>query len=197
MTILSYSVGQAVARQAPFEMDQEDAEMRATAAILITVALASFPVAATAQERSAAVFEFELVDTSAGDSLRPQDREHQARVAQASERLRARLAESGRLRIIDIAPVAKEASASNLQACGRCDVTLAGRIGADLSITGSVHKVSNLILNMIIFVRDAKTGGDVAVVQADMRGDTDESWLRAVDWLVRNRLLASRLGAPQ
>jgi hypothetical protein len=28
-------------------------------------------------------------------------------------------------------------------------------------------------------------------MQADMRGDTDESWLRAVDWLVRNRLLAA------
>ena len=28
----------------------------------------------------------------------------------------------------------------------------------------------------------------LAVAQADMRGDTDESWLRTVDWLVRNRL---------
>ena len=44
---------------------------------------------------------------------------------------------------------------------------------------------------MMIFVRDAKTGANVAVMQAEMRGDTDESWLRAVDWLVRNRLLAS------
>ena len=37
-----------------------------------------------------------------------------------------------------------------------------------------VHKVSNLILNMIIFVRDVKAETNVAIAQADMRGDTDE-----------------------
>jgi hypothetical protein len=164
--------------------------MRGTAMILTALAVALFPVAAGAQERSAAIFDFELVDTSGADPLKPPDAEHRARLTQASERLRERLAESGRFKVLDIAPVTKEAQASNLQACGGCDVSFADRIGADLSITGSVHKVSNLILNMIIFVRDAKTGGNVAVAQADMRGDTDESWLRTVDWLVRNRLLA-------
>jgi acyl-coenzyme A thioesterase PaaI-like protein len=171
--------------------------MRGTALFLTALTMAAFPPAASAQQRSAAVFDFELVDTSGGDPLRAQDAEHQARVAQASERLRARLAESGRFKVVDIAPVTNEAHASNLQACGGCDVTLADRVGADLSVTGSVHKVSNLILNMIIFVRDAKTGGNVAVAQADMRGDTDESWLRTVDWLARNRLLAAETGASR
>ncbi|MEN3384685.1 MAG: hypothetical protein V7608_4729 [Hyphomicrobiales bacterium] len=165
--------------------------MRGRAMILSAVAIAFSAVAAGAETRSAAVFDFELVDTSGGDPLKAQDAEHQSRVAQTSERLRTRLTESGRYRVVDIAPVTKEAHASNLQACGGCDVTLADRVGADLSVTGTVYKVSNLILNMMIFVRDAKTGGNVAVMQADMRGDTDESWLRAVDWLVRNRLLAA------
>ena len=48
---------------------------------------------------------------------------------------------------------------------------------------------------MMIFVRDTKTGDNVAVAQADMRGDTDESWNRTLDWLVRNRLLAPDYGA--
>jgi hypothetical protein len=60
-----------------------------------------------------------------------------------------------------------------------------------------VYKVSNLILNMMIFVRDAKTGNNLAVAQADMRGDTDESWNRTLDWLVRNRLLAPDYGVRQ
>jgi hypothetical protein len=50
---------------------------------------------------------------------------------------------------------------------------------------------------MMIFVRDARTGANVAVMQAEMRGDTEDSWLRAVDWLVRNRLLAAETGAPR
>jgi hypothetical protein len=28
-------------------------------------------------------------------------------------------------------------------------------------------------------------------MSVDMRGNTDESWSRALDWLIRNRLLAS------
>jgi Protein of unknown function (DUF2380) len=171
--------------------------MRGRAMILTAIAVAFLPATAGAQERAAAVFDFELVDTSGGDRLKAPDAEHRVRMTQASERLRARLTESGRFKIVDIAPVITQAHASNLQACGGCDVTFADQVGAELSVTGTVYKVSNLILNMMIFVRDAKTGGNVAVMQADMRGDTDESWLRAVDWLVRNRLLAAETGAAR
>jgi hypothetical protein len=163
-------------------------------AVFIFALLSLAPIA-DAQERSVAVFDFELTDTSRDNQLAPTDAEHRARLSMVSARLRARLAESGRFSVADIAPVAKEAQASNLQSCGGCDVSLANKIGADLAITGMVYKVSNLILNMMIFVRDAKTGDNLAVAQADLRGDTDESWSRTVDWLVRNRLLAPGYGA--
>jgi hypothetical protein len=63
-------------------------------------------------------------------------------------------------------------------------------LGADYSIVGWVEKVSNLILNLNIMVRGRKSGRIIAVKSVDMRGHTDESWLRAVDWLVRYDLLA-------
>ena len=71
---------------------------------------------------------------------------------------------------------------------------LAQRIGAELAITGTVQKVSNLILNMNIYIREAASGRPLAAVSADLRGNTDESWARALDWLVRNRLLAPEGG---
>jgi Protein of unknown function (DUF2380) len=72
---------------------------------------------------------------------------------------------------------------------------LAQRIGAELAITGTVQKVSNLILNMMnIYVRDASSGASIAAMSADMRGNTDETWSRTLDWLVRNRLLAPGYG---
>jgi hypothetical protein len=169
--------------------------MRGCKALVTALLVALVPSVGGTQGRSAAIFEFELTDTSRDNQLAPPDAEHQARLAMVSERLRTRLSESGRFTVADIAPVAREARASNLQSCGGCDVSLANRIGADLAITGLVRKVSNLILNMMIFVRDAKTGDNVAVAQADMRGDTDESWNRTLDWLVRNRLLAPDYGA--
>lgn len=170
--------------------------MRGTAAVLTGVLLL-WCTAAGAREQSAAIFDFELTDTSRENQLVPHDAEHQARLALISERLRTKLAESGRFSVIDIAPVAKEARGSNLQACGGCDVTFAQRVGAELAVTGLVFKISNLILNMTIFVRDSKTGRNIAVAQAGMRGDTDESWTRALDWLVRNRLLDPDRGVPQ
>jgi hypothetical protein len=169
--------------------------MRGFKALATVLFIASIPAAGTAQEHSVAIFDFELTDTSRDNQLAPHDAAHRARLVEVSDRLRKRLAESGRFSVADIGPVAKEAQASNLQSCGGCDVSLASKIGADLAITGMVYKVSNLILNMMIFVRDAKTGANVAVVQADLRGDTDESWMRTLDWLVRNRLLAPDYGA--
>jgi hypothetical protein len=74
---------------------------------------------------------------------------------------------------------------------------LAQRIGAELAITGTVQKVSNLILNMNIYVRDTSSRATIAAMSADMRGNTDESWSRALHWLVHNRLLAPAYGLPR
>jgi hypothetical protein len=71
------------------------------------------------------------------------------------------------------------------------------QLGADLEITGVVQKVSNLILNINIYLRDVHSGQLITAMSADMRGNTDESWLRALAYLVRNRLLAPNYGAPQ
>jgi DNA polymerase II small subunit/DNA polymerase delta subunit B len=50
---------------------------------------------------------------------------------------------------------------------------------------------------MNITLRNVHTGRLVATMSADLRGNTDESWSRAMSYLVRNRLLAPNYGAPQ
>ena len=113
------------------------------------------------------------------------------------DQLRRALAESGKFVLLDIAPVNAAAHGSHWQACGGCDVQYAQQLGADLAITGVVQKVSNLILNMNVYMRDVHTGHLVTFMSADMRGNTDESWSRAASYLLRNRLLAPNYGAPQ
>jgi hypothetical protein len=144
--------------------------------------------------QSVAVFDFELIDTSLEGAIRGARADERERLARLSDQLRQLLRESGRFSFVDIAPIASEAQASNLQACGGCDIRLARRIGAELAITGTVQKVSNLILNMNIYVRDASSGATIVAMSADMRGNTDETWSRTLDWLVRNRLLAPGYG---
>jgi hypothetical protein len=145
----------------------------------------------TSAPRTIAVFDFELIDTSLEGSVNGPRADEQTRLADVGDRLRQRLAESGKFTLVDMAPVAAEAHASNLQACGGCDTRLARQVSAELALTGTVQKVSNLILNMNIYVRDAGSGQVVAAASADLRGNTDESWSRAIDWLVRNRLLTA------
>ena len=162
--------------------------------VLVLTLVSTAP--AYADPPKVAVFDFELVDTSLqGEMYGPRSDEHD-RLLHAGEQLRNDLAASGRFQVIDIAPVNAAAHGSNLQACGGCDVRFGEKLGADLVITGVVQKVSNLILNINIYVRDVHTGQLIAAASTDMRGNTDESWSRAMNYLVRNRLLAPNYGAP-
>jgi hypothetical protein len=107
-----------------------------------------------------------LIDTSLEGAIRGVRPDEQERLTRLSDQLRQLLRESGRFSLVDITPIAGEAQASNLQACGGCDMRLAQRIGAELAITGTVQKVSNLILNMNIYVRDTSSRATIAAMSA-------------------------------
>jgi hypothetical protein len=170
--------------------------MRALFVLVLSVS-AGFAPARAAELPKLAVFDFEMIDTSLpGQFYGPQADEHD-RLQRVGDLLRKELGESGKFQIIDIAPVNAAAHQSNLQACGGCDVKLAKQLDADLDITGVVQKVSNLILNINVYLRDVHTGRLVTAASVDMRGNTDESWSRATRYLIRERLLAPNYGAPR
>ena len=75
-------------------------------------------VHAPTHAQTVAVFDFELIDTSVEGEIRGARSDEQARLGQLSLQLRERLKNSGRFSLVDIAPVAAEARASNLQGCG-------------------------------------------------------------------------------
>jgi hypothetical protein len=169
--------------------------MRIPGFLIALMLLVSSPV--HADPPKVAVFDFELLDTSLQGEVDGPRADEQRRLKEVTEQLRKALAEAGKFVVLDIAPVNAAAHASNLQACGGCDVQYARQLGADLAITGLVQKVSALILNMNIYLRDAHTGQLITSMSADFRGNTDESWSRAASYLLRNRLLAPNYGAPQ
>jgi Protein of unknown function (DUF2380) len=49
-----------------------------------------------------------------------------------------------------------------------------------------VQKVSNLILNINVYVKDAVSGKQEFVKSVDIRGDNDEAWPRGLDYMLRN-----------
>ncbi|MGH7155826.1 MAG: DUF3280 domain-containing protein, partial [Acetobacteraceae bacterium] len=92
----------------------------------------------------------------------------------------------------DLAPVAAQARATNLQVCDACAISLAQKAGAEFAVVGWVQKVSNLILNINLQIRDVATGRMVNGGSVDIRGDTDESWSRGLAYLLSELNLAPK-----
>jgi len=169
-------------------MDKTFAGIKAALLLLACLAL---PAAAQATPQRAAVFPFELDDTSlqgTGATESPQDL---ARLHRLDEQLRASLVASGRYAPVDLQALGPQIAAQSLRVCDACAVALAQRAGAEVEVNGWVQKVSVLILNINLVVRDAATGRMLQAGSVDIRGDTDESWQRGLAWLLEHRILSA------
>jgi hypothetical protein len=146
-------------------------------------------VAAAHAAPKAAIFPFELNDVSLEGELAGPRADETQRLALATEELRRLAARDAGYDVLDLAQLAPDiAKASPLYKCNGCEADIARRAGADIAVTGVVRKVSNLILKVFVFVRDVDSGKVIKAHQADIKGNTDETWLRGVRWLVANGL---------
>jgi hypothetical protein len=171
--------------------------MRNAAALLMLTMLAcASPLQAASAAPPAlrvAVLDFELIDTSLEGASHGVDAAETQRLKLISDKLRELLAASGKYQLVDLAPAAaKIADAGSFHGCNGCDTTIGAALGAERVVTGAIQKVSTLILILTIVERDVATGRDLQIATAQIRGDTDQSWTRGVEWLVHNRLLAGQ-----
>jgi hypothetical protein len=159
------------------------------ASLLAAAGLASGRAEAAAPPRLA-MFPFELVDSSLQGEKQGVDAADQSRLAMIEDQLRDALAASDRYELVDTAPAAAAiAAAGRLWSCNGCELGIARKLDADLALVGWVQKVSNLILNLNVVVRDAATRAPVLAGSVDIRGDTDDSWRHGMRYLIRHRLL--------
>lgn len=154
----------------------------------LAAALALSPLFARAQAERAAVFPFELYDTSLQGEKGGQGADEHARLALIDGKLRTMLANSGRYDPVPLGSAAAKAADLDLRTCDGCELPLARELGAGVSVVGWVQKVSPLILNINLVIRDVGTGKVVDGGSVDIRGDTDESWTRGVAYLLHDRL---------
>jgi hypothetical protein len=133
-----------------------------------------------------AFFGFRLINTSLESTTVAEDR----RIRQLDELFRQKLDASGRFRIITIPPdMQKEVAAGpEISNCNGCERDFAMRMDADWAAWGTVQKVSNLILNINVYMEDVRTGKLDFIKSVDIRGNTDESWRRGLDYMLRHYL---------
>lgn len=146
-----------------------------------------------------AIFGLEFFDDTADqrDSIRE---EQAARLKLVNAELVRLLTASGQMTPVDLAPfAARIEEASPFFKCNACENEIAAAAGARLEAVGVVRKVSNLILSIELQVKEVDlkgVEGSAKVVRAgqvDIRGNTDESWMRGVRYLVKNRIFAPGL----
>lgn len=156
----------------------------AAAALLLALSCA----ARAAPPSPTAVFPFELLDTS-GEGAKPGQ---QQRLALATRELSDLLAQTGRYRPLDLAPFAAEIKTTEPRyACGDCWLAVARKTGAKFAVLAVVHKVSTLISTMDIRIADLQSKQFVAAARGQIRGDNDTAYVRGVDFLVKDKLLAT------
>ena len=166
---------------------------RAGAALWLALGLLApaRPGLAAAQPVPVAAFDFELIDTSLEGEMQGPREDEQRRLRLISDQLREALSASGRYVVVDLAPARERiADSGYLHGCPGCAATIARSLDAELAITGTVQKVSNLILNINLYLWDMAGSAPRRAMSVDIRGNTDESWSRGLSYLVRNRLLA-------
>lgn len=163
------------------------AVLTAAAAVVISV------TSAEAAAIKAAVFDFELVDTSTEGDIDGVRKDQTKRVARVTEQVRSAL-KGADAELVDTAPAKEKLKdVKEVHKCARCAVEAAASLGADYAVVGHIQKVSNLILNINVEIIDVKTGKTVRGGSADIRGNNDESWDRGTRYLMKNNILQKPL----
>jgi hypothetical protein len=128
------------------------------------------------------------------EDLEPTTSAERARIALIASLFKAKLEASGRYTFVSIPADAagKIAAGPEVGACGGCEFGYGKELGADYAAWIVVQKVSDLILNINVYMADVATRKLAFVHSVDIRGDTDESWTRGITYLVKNYLLAGQ-----
>jgi len=111
------------------------------------------------------------------------------------------LSSSGSFEVVDPATVedelARHRGRNSVYACTPCATSLAAAAEADEVLAIRVFRMSQLVLSAQLILRDGETGNVLYSRAADFRGDTDESWLRAVGYLVNHMTQSLDDAAPR
>jgi len=154
------------------------------------------PFASSAAEpRSVALLPFELIDEQR--DLAPAKVEY-TRLPAIRQQLADGFQDKGLYRVIDTGPaqsmIEDLRSRENLLDCNGCELQIGKALHADRVLIGWVQKVSNLILNINIRVEDVSTGTVVLQKSVDIRGNTDDSWRRGIDAMLRDMVDKKQIG---
>jgi PQQ-dependent catabolism-associated CXXCW motif protein len=140
------------------------------------------------------VLDLELTGDPGGPEF---EAEHAQRLTTMSARLRHDLEATGLYRILDNSAAqglidTLKSQQAYLHDCNGCDLDVGRSLHADQVLVAWVDRVSGLILSLTYEIHDVHTGQIAARKSFDFRGDNDNAWNHAIDYMVRD--LANKKG---
>jgi hypothetical protein len=122
------------------------------------------------------------------EGLEPTTDAERNRIKVIGEQFAARLAASGEYKLVPLTDDIKSeiARGQAVGHCGGCEADYGKKLKADRVAWIMVQKVSNLILNMNVYMADPQTDKYTFIKSVDIRGNTDESWSRSLKYLLDN-----------
>ena len=135
-----------------------------------------------------AVLELELTGDLGGPDFAE---EHAARLRSETARLRQDLEGTGLYRILDNSPAqgmidTLKSQQAHLHDCNGCDLDVGRALHADQVLVAWVDRVSGLILSLTYEIHEVQTGQIAARKSFDFRGDNNNAWNHAIDYMVRD-----------
>jgi hypothetical protein len=159
------------------------------AAAAMLAALAS--PGAAAEKRRILLLDMQFDSSATAGQSKAMEAADRARLAKMAMRLSERFRASGDYEVLAAPDVAKEIANYNLGACGRCELMLGRKAGADFVMVGSVQKLSAMLMNVQVLVYAVADGSAVAAGAGVIHSNTDADWQRAID-----RIAEQKLGLP-
>ena len=164
-------------------------QARQWGAALTAFALAAAGAAKAETVARVAFLGVQFLNDHEGDE--PTTDAERARLATLATTFQAKLEASGRFVFVAAPPatIKQIAEGPVIGSCGGCEYRYGADIGTDRVAWVVVQKVSNLILNINVYVGDVPGHKLTFVHSVDIRGNTDESWARGMSYLVKNYVL--------
>jgi len=129
-------------------------------------------------------------DLMFGTTIKPEEEE---RLKVVTKELRSLLAASGDFAVADLSSIEKEIEEKGpLHECNGCENDLSKKVGAELAVLPLLQKSSDTLLNLTIAVQDVASGRLTKRETVVIQGNTEESWVRAVRWLVKRRIAVKK-----
>ena len=129
---------------------------------------------------------FQIINTS----VEPIKEEEQQRSEMLNRIFLEQVDASHSFKVVPVPPDVRQQIANGpaFANCNGCQRDYGRRAGAELVAWGTVQKVSNLILNINLYMEDVRREKLIFGKSVDIRGNSDELWRRGLDYMLHNYL---------